>query len=307
MQTRQRIGDGVAAEHRPVVVRANQAAGHRGVVTEGHPVGVLALGAVTGDAQPHPTIARRDVMGAEPAPNQRRGAGRLDHHVGAGEQVLYLGRLVEIGGVGKLSGVHPVEEGGRAGPGAVGSGRALDLDDGGTGLHQQLPTQRAGPHRRQVDQEQIGQCVRRRCPPQRVYPRRGGGRLAEGRRREAEQPGAVGDSGCGPARGPVLHGAPRVGGRIGLHQRGDGVDVVGARQRDGAPAVAARQQPRRPARRDPAVRGQAQQRGPAGDDLAGVDGHAGASTEFVGHPLGVRHHGSRNTQRPHIAIVLANG
>ena len=93
VQARQRVGDGVAAEHRPVVVPADQAAGHRGVVAERHPVGALAVGAVAGDPQPDPAVARRDVRGAETATGQRRGPRRLDHHVGGREQRPQPGRV----------------------------------------------------------------------------------------------------------------------------------------------------------------------------------------------------------------------
>ena len=95
------------------------------------------------------------VLGAQPAPPQRRRAGALDDDVGGGEQPAQRVALrVEIDCVGELSGVHPIEERRLAAPGAVRSARAFHLDDDGAGAGEQLPAQRAGPQRRQVGHQQ---------------------------------------------------------------------------------------------------------------------------------------------------------
>ena len=86
VQAGQRVGDGVAAEHRVAGAAADQPAGYRGVVAERHPVGALAVGAVAGDPQPHPAVASRDVGRAETPVRQRRGPRRLDDDVGGSEQ-----------------------------------------------------------------------------------------------------------------------------------------------------------------------------------------------------------------------------
>ena len=69
LQPGERVGDGVAAEHRVVGAAADQAAGHRGVVAERRPARALVI---PGD--PQPDSARRAALhrparaGAAPAP-----------------------------------------------------------------------------------------------------------------------------------------------------------------------------------------------------------------------------------------------
>ena len=142
-------------------------------------------------------------------------------------------------------------------------------------------------------------------PTPEAYPRWRGGCFAEGGDRQAEQTCALGDIGGVVVGDPVLHGPPRVGAdRVGLHQRGNGVDVVGARQRERAPPVAAGHQPRCTAGRDPARRRQTEQCGAAGEDFFGVDGDAGERAKRIGHPPGLRQHGDGEDQRRHMIIVL---
>ena len=288
VKTRQRVGDGVAAEHRPVVAAADQPAGHRGVVAERHPVGALALGAVTGDAQPHPTVARARRRRAEtrggPAP--RGATTRSPHRRRRAASCIRAGSSKSTA----YESFPPfIQSKNAGGPARVPSGRAraLDLDDGGAGLRQQLPTQRAGPHRRQVGDQQTGRAARRRWPRPAACTRGGAAgvspRAATGRpssRARSVTSAAV------AAGNPVLHGRPRIvadasdSTSAGTASTSSGRDSVSAHQ----PSLLA-QQPRGPARRDPAVRGA----GPSSAARpvrisAGVDGHAGESTEFVGHP-----------------------
>jgi hypothetical protein len=112
------------------------------------------------------------VVGPEPAPGQRRRPGALDHDVDDGEQRAQLvGLAVEINAIRKLFTVHPVKEGAIAGPGAVRAAWALDFDDGCARACQQLPAQRAGPHRRQVGHQQARQAALRGPGSHLPYPR----------------------------------------------------------------------------------------------------------------------------------------
>jgi hypothetical protein len=100
----------------------------------------------------------------------------------------------------------------------------------------------------------------------------------------------------------LLQGRPWiVAGRVGLEQRGNGVDVVLPRQRERAPTVAAAHQPGGSARRDPAVWREPEQRGPTGEEFRGVDRNAGELTELVSRPPRPRQHGDGNGQ--HASIV----
>ena len=64
----------------------------------------------------------------------------------------------------RLAGVDEVEERRRTAAGAVDAAGRLDLDDVHAGLGEQLPAQRPGPQRRQVDHPQPAQA-RHRCRP----------------------------------------------------------------------------------------------------------------------------------------------
>ena len=224
----------------PVVGRADQATGHRRVITKRHPVGPLAVSAVASDPQPYPTIPRCDILGAEAAAGQRCGARRLDHHVGRREQAAVSGRARRNRLCRRAFRRSSSRRSSRVRP-AVPSGRpGFDLDDGGARLCQQVPAQRSGPHRRQVGHQQFGQSARRGRPAQLAVR---GGAAAVSPSVAAGRPSSRARSVTVATSRPAtqLHGRPWVvGDRVGLQQRGDGLDVVGPRQREGAPAVTAR-------------------------------------------------------------------
>lgn len=135
-----------------------------------------------------------------------------------------------------------------------------------------------------------------------VYPRRRGRNLAQPGRRHIEQTGPLDDRGYGTCCGPMPQHRPGVGRHpLDLQQRGDGSDVVGARQGERAPAVSGREQPGATPGRNPTAPGQSQQSGPPdqqgtrvnGDtemtanrrgDLFGAGQHLGAGE--VGPPVG---------------------
>ena len=96
------------------------------------------------------------------------------------------------------------------------------------------------------------------------YSRTGGPGFAQARRGDVEQGRALDDRGDRTRCGPAPQHRPGVAGHVvGLHQRGDGGDVVGARQRDRAPAVATGQQPGGATGRHPAAAGQTRAARPA--------------------------------------------
>ncbi|CAG6927065.1 hypothetical protein PICSAR11_03978 [Mycobacterium avium subsp. paratuberculosis] len=174
--------------------------------------------------------------------------------------------------------IHPVEEGPVPGPGAVGAAWAFHLDDGGPGAGQQLPAQRAGPHRGQVGDQQAARRTRRAARCGRLDVFGGRARLAQRRRGDVEQRRPLDDFGGGPAGGPAPQRRPRVAGHVvDLQQCRDGGQVVGAGQGERAVAVAGRQQPGGPAGRHLTGAPQPEQGGPPAqqDRRVGVDAQPG--------------------------------
>ena len=243
-----------------------------------------------------------------PRRRQRRRTRRLDDHVGGRQQRAQPRRLVEIRDVGELSAVHPVEERWRARPGAVRAGAALStLTTVAPGPRQQLPAQRAGPHRRQVGDQQTGTGRGRWWQHRADAPAaaRQASRRAPRPAGRAAGPGSV-DLGGGAVGGPALR-SPATGRRrwrVGLQQRRHGVDVVGPGQRERAPAVAAGHAAASPRPPTPGRGGdQTEQRGPAGEKLVGVDRDTGAAARDASATGRARDSAARGCQRRHSIIV----
>ena len=81
LQSAQRVGNRVAAEHRSLRTGTDQPTRHRGVVAERRTV---RLATITPDAQPNSSGPAGYVVGAQLAAPQRRGPGALDDDVGGG-------------------------------------------------------------------------------------------------------------------------------------------------------------------------------------------------------------------------------
>ena len=166
------------------------------------------------------------------------------------------------------------------------SGRAMlsTLTTVAPALRQDLPAQRPGPHRGHVDDQQARRRTRR--GPGTDPPHHGSGRrrLAEHGRRQAEQAGATDDLVDRAGGGPLLDRGPRVVARhvVAFDQGGYGVDVVGTRQRDGAPAVARGQQSGGPTRGDSTAAAQPELSGPPGEQRGGVQVDTDPSAEVGG-------------------------
>ena len=163
MQARQRVGDGVAAEHRASSAgrpgRRPPRRRRRRPPTARSPSAPWPV--IRSQTRPSAGRRRRGRGRACRAP--RAGTTRSPRRRPPAARAVRRGR-VEIDCIGELSAVHPVEE--LRGPARVPSGRAraLDLDHGGAGQRQQLAAQRPRPHRRQVDHQQVRQD-RRFHPP----------------------------------------------------------------------------------------------------------------------------------------------
>ncbi len=204
------------------------------------------------------TRPSRGAMSVGPRPRCASAAGRDDSMTtsAASSSRRQAGWFVEIDRVRELSAVHPVEERRRPRAGAVGPSAGFDLDDGGACPREQLSAQGAGPHRGQVGDQEGCDGSRGAAAAPSVVIRDGAGRVSPraATGRPSRRARAVTSAEVLPAT-QRLNGRPRiVADRVGLEQRGYGVDVVLSRQRERAPTVAAAHQPGGSARRDPAVR-----------------------------------------------------
>ena len=161
LQSAQRVGDRVAAEHRPVGRRTDQPARDRGVVSESRTV---RLAAITVDAQPDSSRPAGHVVGAQLAPPQRRGTRALDDDVGSGLAAGAARRCHHRNRLRRRAFRSSSSRRRRASPLRVPSGRrrAFHLDDDGARAGEQLRAQRPRPQRRQVGHQQVRPAARGR-------------------------------------------------------------------------------------------------------------------------------------------------
>ena len=181
----------------------------------------------------------------------------------------------------RLAGVDEVEERRRPVAGAVDASGRLDLDDVHAGLGEQLPAQRPGPQRRQVDHPEAAQR-RHGCRP---APELGGDHggvvaatFAERADGQAELAGALDErrQPTVPDRG--RHGGPPQPAAVDADPCREQIEVARSRQRHGQPPVGGAQQAGRPAAADRAATGEAGDRRPLTEQgrSVEVDGPAGA-------------------------------
>ena len=171
-----------------------------------------------------------------------------------------------------------------------------------------MPAQRPRPHRRQVGDQQCRQRSMRPLPGRHEscwrgldFTEHGGGQIQQPGARDELFGTAVGRGGgqCRPVIG-------RLFGQ--LEKRGNRLDVVGARQRERAPAVPRGHQPGRSAGRDPPGGRQPEQSGPPGEDFVGVDAQGCpeigcAAADVVGRPPRPDEHGIGYVQGAHQNIL----
>ena len=298
LQTRQRVGDRVTAEDRGVIATADQAPGYRGVVAERHPVGALTFGAVAGDPQPDPAVAwwnvRRSEAAAERAPpGVRTRSPRRPRQA----------TPAQPGGSSKSATYESfppfIQSKKAGGPARAPSGRDVlsTLTTVAPACANNCP--QSGPaHIADRSATSSPDGLRAVvCRAERVDARRFGRRLAERGDRKSEQACPFGDIGAVAFGNPALHGRPRVVAHgVHLHQCGNGVDIVGTRQRERTPPVAALHQARRPTRRDPALGRVTEQSSPARDDDVGVNFGTGECAKTVGDTASPRHHADGDGQ-----------
>ena len=241
---------------RPSRATGHETAGDGGVVPE-RAAARRRPATVARDRDPHhrpparPRPRRRCRAG--PAPAGRDASITTSARAGPAPQAPADRPVGQVEGHRLLAGVQQVEERARARRAPSGRRRALDLDHPGPSARQHVTAQRAGPQRRQVDDDgrRPGRTGRRRR-------RRGGddgARAAAGRSRRPRRR-------RGRGRPPVATSSPlerashrgparALGTEPGRHH----LDVVGPGQGHGDPTVGGRQQFARATAGAPALRG----------------------------------------------------
>jgi hypothetical protein len=173
---RERIGDGIAAEHRRVSGRpGDQPAGHGGVIAEGDPLRRI-VAAITSHRHPHPAWRGAQPIFCHQAElAQRPRPAALDDDAcpgGEPDELGPAGRGAEVEPHGRDAVVQATVERGRPRPGPVWPATVFYLEHTPAGLMQDAGAQRPGPHRRQVEHQR--ECLT--WPAELAEPERPGGR-----------------------------------------------------------------------------------------------------------------------------------
>ena len=189
VQAAERVGDRVTAEHRgPVGGPGDHSAADRRVVAERDPL-LRVRPAVAGHRDPDPAgRGAQPVLSDQAQLAQGPGPAALDHHAGpAGEpgQLSAAVRRAEVEYHRLAAGVQVGVKRRRPRPGAVRAADVLDLEHAPPRTAEDAGAERAGPHRRQV-QDQPGRDARRAQPGRgdwrRAVTSEGGGRNTHGLR-----------------------------------------------------------------------------------------------------------------------------